>query len=78
MYVEIINQSSIYAITELKKLFSRTPHLQVTFCDLFNYVFSFPQNAAGGILKRHADLAVLRGRCQIQNAWIFMILGKTF
>ncbi|VDI16270.1 Hypothetical predicted protein [Mytilus galloprovincialis] len=27
-----------------------------------------PQDAAGGILKRQADIAVLRGRCRIQNA----------
>ena len=81
MYVEIINQPStyIYAITEL---FSRTPHLQVTFCDLFisvlNLFITGFQDAAGGIMKRQADLAVLRGRCQIQNAMDLYNFGNNF
>ena len=34
--------------------------------------------AAEGILKRQAHLAVLRGRCQIQNAMDLYNFGKNF
>lgn len=32
-------------------------------------IISGPQDAAGGLLKRQADIAVLRGRATIQNAF---------
>ena len=41
--------------------------------NLFN---TGPHDAAWGMLKRQADLAFLRGRCQIQNAMDLYNIGK--
>ena len=45
---------------------------------MLNVFITGPQDVAGGLLKQQADLAVLRGRCQIQNAMDLYNFGNNF